>query len=160
MNLYLLQTALRAMLEPLLATLPLSTRQRQTRPEPGQAPTRPATVCVGSLPAKKGGGEYDAPLVLIQMMSGHDEEGCSCSVIALRIVVWYEDGEAGENDLLNLLGLLRRAVLACRQNPLDEKYVLEPDERGNFAAWVRPDEQPPHFLEAYVLTNWKMQGFE
>ena len=160
MNLYLLQTALRAMLEPLLATLPLPTRQRQTRPEPGQATTRPATVCVGSLPAKKEGGEYNAPLVLIQMMSGHDEEGCSCSVIALRIVVWNEDGEAGENDLLNLLGLLRRAVLACRQNPLDEKYVLEPDERGNFAAWVRPDEQPPHFLEAYVLTNWKMQGFE
>ena len=159
MNLYLLQTALRAMLEPLLATLPLSTRQRQTRPEPGQAPTRPATVCVGSLPAKKEGGEYDAPLVLIQMMSGHDE-GASHAVIALRLVVWNEDGEAGENDLLNLLGLLRRAVLACRQNPLDEKYVLEPDERGNFAAWVRPDEQPPHFLEAYVLTNWKMQGFE
>ena len=160
MNLSLLQTALRAMLEPLLATLPLSTRQRQTRPEPGQAPTRPATVCVGSLPAKKEGGEYDAPLVLIQMMSGHDEDGASHAVIALRLVVWNEDGEAGENDLLNLLGLLRRAVLACRQNPLDEKYVLEPDERGNFAAWVRPDEQPPHFLEAYVLTNWKMQGFE
>ena len=160
MNLYLLQTALRAMLEPLLATLPLSTRQRQTRPEPGQATTRPATVCVGSLPAKKEGGEYNAPLVLIQMMSGHDEDGASHAVIALRLVVWNEDGEAGENDLLNLLGLLRRAVLACRQNPLDEKYVLEPDERGNFAAWVRPDEQPPHFLEAYVLTNWKMQGFE
>ena len=135
MNLYLLQTALRAMLEPLLETLPLSTRQRQTRPEPGQAPTRPATVCVGSLPAKKEGGEYDAPLVLIQMMSGHDEDGASHAVIALRLVVWNEDGEAGENDLLNLLGLLRRAVLACRQNPLDEKYVLEPDERGNFAAW-------------------------
>ena len=99
-------------------------------------------------------------LVLIQMMSGHDEDGASHAVIALRLVVWNEDGEAGENDLLNLLGLLRRAVLACRQNPLDEKYVLEPDERGNFAAWVRPDEQPPHFLEAYVLTNWKMQGFE
>ena len=160
MNLYLLQTALRAMLEPLLATLPLNTRQRQTRPEPGQATTRPATVCVGSLPAKKEGGEYDAPLVLIQMMSGHDEDGASHAVIALRLVVWNEDGEAGENDLLNLLGLLRRAVLACRQNHLDEKYVLEPDERGNFAAWVRPDEQPPHFLEAYVLTNWKMQGFE
>lgn len=160
MNLYLLQTALRAMLEPLLATLPLSTRQRQTRPEPGQAPTRPATVCVGACPAKKEGGEYDAPLVLIQMMSGHDEDGASHAVIALRLVVWNEDGEAGENDLLNLLGLLRRAVLACRQTPLDEKYVLEPDERGNFAAWVRPDEQPPHFLEAYVLTNWKMQGFE
>ena len=160
MNLYLLQTALRAMLEPLLATLPLSTRQRQTRPEPGQAPTRPATVCVGSLPAKKEGGEYDAPLVLIQMMSGHDEDGASHAVIALRLVVWNEDGEAGENDLLNLLGLLRRAVLACRQNPLDEKYVLEPDERGNFAAWVRPYEQPPHFLEAFLLTNWKMQGFE
>ena len=160
MNLYLLQTALRAMLEPLLATLPLSTRQRQTRPEPGQAPTRPATVCVGSLPAKKEGGEYDAPLVLIQMMSGHDEDGASHAVIALRLVVWNEDGEAGENDLLNLLGLLRRAVQACRQTPLDEKYVLEPDERGQLAAWVRPDEQPPHFLEAYVLTNWKMQGFE
>ena len=115
---------------------------------------------MGSLPAKKEGGEYDAPLVLIQMMSGHDEDGASHAVIALRLVVWNEDGEAGENDLLNLLGLLRRAVLACRQNPLDEKYVLEPDERGNFAAWVRPDEQPPHFLEAYVLTNWKMQGFE
>ena len=128
MNLYLLQTALRAMLEPLLETLPLPTRPRQTRPEPGQAPTRPARVCVGSLPAKKEGGEYDAPLVLIQMMSGHDEDGCSCAVVALRLVVWNEDGEAGENDLINLLGLLRRAVLPCMQNPLADKYVLEPDE--------------------------------
>lgn len=160
MNLYLLQTALRAMLEPLLETLPLPTRPRQTRPEPGQAPTRPATVCVGSLPAKKEGGEYDAPLVLIQVMSGHEEDGCSCAVVALRIVIWNEDGEAGENDLLNLLGLLRRAVLACKQNPLADKYVLEPDERGHLAPWVRLDEQPLHFLEAYVLTNWKMQGFE
>ena len=158
MNLYLLQTALRAMLEPLLETLPLSTRPRQTRPEPGQAPTRPATVFVGSLPAKKEGGEYDAPLVLIQMMSGHDEDGCSCAVVALRIVIWNEDGEAGENDLLNLMGLLRRAVMACKQTPLADKYVLEPDERGHLAPWVRPDKQPPHFLEAYVLTNWKMQG--
>ena len=158
MNLYLLQTALRAMLEPLLATLPLSTRQRQTRPEPGQAPTRPATVCVGSLPAKKEGGEYDAPLVLIQMMSGHDEDGASHAVIALRLVVWNEDGEAGENDLQNLLGLLRRTVLACKQQPLDGRYVLEPDERGRFAFWDRPDDQPPHFAEAFILTNWKMQG--
>lgn len=160
MNLYLLQTALRAMLEPLLETLPLPTRPRQTRPEPGQVPTRPARVCVGSLPAKKEGGEYDAPLVLIQMMSGHDEDGCSCAVVALRLVVWNEDGEAGENDLLNLMGLLRRAVMACKQAPLADKYVLEPDERGHLAPWVRPDEQPLHFLEAYVLTNWKMQGFE
>ncbi len=160
MNLYLLQTALRAMLEPLLATLPLPTRQRQARPEPGQAPTRPATVCVGSLPAKKEGGDYDAPLVLIQMMSGHDEDGCSCAVVALRLVVWNEDDEAGENDFINLLGLLRRAVLPCRQTPLAERYVLEPDERGHFAPWVRLDEQPPHFVEGYVFTNWKMQGFE
>lgn len=62
----------------------------------------------------------------------------------------------GKIDLINLLGLLRRAVLPCMQNPLADSHVLEPDERGHLAPWVRPDEQPPHFLEAYVLTNWKM----
>ncbi|WP_394027486.1 hypothetical protein [Desulfovibrio falkowii] len=160
MNVYLLMTALRACIEPQLATLPLSARQRHTRPEPGQETLRPATVHVGRLPAKEGGDTSDAPFVLIQSMHGYDEEGCSYTTIALRVLIWSEDGEAGENDLQNLVALLRRAVLACRQQPLDGRYVLEPDERGRFAFWDRPDEQPPHFAEAYVLTNWKMQGLQ
>lgn len=158
MNTYLLLDALRTYLAPQLATLPLPTRQRHTRPEPGQEALRPATIRVGRLPAKEGGETSDAPFVLIQPMHGHDEEGCAYATVALRLLVWNEDGEAGENDLQNLLGLLRRVVLACRQQPLDGRYALEPDERGRFAFWDRPDDQPPHFAEAYVLTNWKMQG--
>ena len=157
MNVYLLMTALRKSLEPQLATLPLRSWQRHTRPEPGQEMLRPATVRVGRLPAKEGDAS-DAPFVLIQPMHGHDEDGCSYTTIALRVLIWNEDGEAGENDLQNLLGLLRRAVLACKQDPLDGRYVLEPDERGRFAFWDRPDDQPTHFAEAFILTNWKMQG--
>lgn len=158
MSLYLLQTALRELLEPQLATLPLAARQGDADTKPEQAATRAAFVRLGRPPDHMD-GDYEIPLVLIQAMSGHDEDGFGCAVMVLRIIVWNEDAEALEKDFVNLLGLLRRSVLVCRQNPLADKYVLVPDKYGHLAPWVRLGEQSPQLLSADVFTDWKMQGF-
>ncbi|WP_165071058.1 hypothetical protein [Desulfovibrio sp. ZJ200] len=162
MNSFLLMTALRDRLAPALADLPLPTRSRRERPRPGEVLLRPARVLVGSLPPKGGEhAEYDAPLVLIQAMSGHDgDDGFARVVLALRLVVWNEEAEGAENDLHNLLALVRRHAMSCRRQALDGRYILTANERGEFTPWVRPDEQAPPFAEAYALTHWTMQGNE
>ena len=157
MNNFLLMVALRDHLTPALAGLPLPTRARRERPRPEDVRLRPARILLGSLPAKSG----DAPLVLIQAMSGHDkDDGFGHTVLALRLVVWNEDPEEAENDLHNLLALVRRSAMACRQQALNGRYILTANERGEFAPWARPDEQAPQFAEAYAMTHWNMQGNE
>lgn len=162
MNSFLLMAALREYLTPVLTSLPLPTRARRERPRPEDVRLRPARVLLGSMPAKSGEHEdYDAPLVLIQAMSGHDEDdGFARVVLALRLVVWNEEQEGAENDLHNLLALVRRSAMACRQQALNGRYILTANERGEFAPWARPDEQAPQFAEAYALTHWNMQGNE
>lgn len=162
MNNFLLMVALRDHLTPALAGLPLPTRARRERPRPEDVRLRPARILLGSLPAKSGEhDEYDAPLVLIQAMSGHDkDDGFGHTVLALRLVVWNEEPEGAENDLQNLMALVRRSAMACRQQALDGRYILTANERGEFAPWARPDEQAPQFAEAYALTHWNMQGNE
>lgn len=162
MNSFLLMAALREYLTPVLASLPLPTRARRERPRPEDVRLRPARILVGSMPAKSGEHEdYDAPLLLIQAMSGHDgDDGFARVVLALRLVVWNEEQEGAENDLHNLLALVRRSAMACRQQALNGRYILTANERGEFAPWARPDEQAPQFAEAYALTHWNMQGNE
>ncbi len=162
MNSFLLMAALREYLTPVLTNLPLPTRARRERPRPEDVRLRPARILVGSMPAKSGEHEdYDAPLLLIQAMSGHDgDDGFARVVLALRLVVWNEEQEGAENDLHNLLALVRRSAMACRQQALNGRYILTANERGEFAPWARPDEQAPQFAEAYALTHWNMQGNE
>lgn len=162
MNSFLLMAALREYLTPVLTSLPLPTRARRERPRPEDVRLRPARVLLGSLPPKSGEhDEYDAPLVLIQAMSGHDaDDGFAHVTLALRLAVWNEEAEGAENDLHNLLALVRRRVMSCRQQALGGRYILTTNERGEFAPWVRPDEQAPPFAEAYALTHWNMQGNE
>lgn len=158
MNTFLLMTALRDALITELATLPLPTRTREIRPE--QEQLRPAKLHVGSLPPKTVEG-FDAPEILIQAMNGHEsDDGFAHMEVALRFVVWNEEIEGAENDLHNLIGLVRRKVMSCRQFPLAGKFVLTADSQGKFAPWARPDEQAPPFAEAHIITNWNMQGME
>lgn len=144
MNTFLLMAALREHFTPALAGLPLPTRARRERPRPEDVRLRPARIRIGSMPAKSGEhDEYDAPLVLIQAMSGHDkDDGFGHTVLALRLVVWNEDPEGAENDLQNLLALVRRSAMACRQQALNGRYILTANERGNSCPGRAPTNRP------------------
>lgn len=158
MNTFLLMTSLRDALIPELATLPLPTRTVEILPE--QEQRRPARVHVGMLPPKTAEG-FNAPEILIQAMNGHEnDDGFAHMEVTLHLVVWNEEPEAAENDLHNLLSLVRRKVLSFRQLALANKFVLTTDSQGKFAPWARPDEQILPFAEAYIITNWNMQGME
>lgn len=163
MNVYLLMRALRDGLTGPLASLPLACAPRQSVAKKGESDaslTARAKIHLGHMPAKNlPAAGYEVPFVLIQALGGHESsDGFARAVIALRVCVWNDDPEGSENDLHNLLATLRHAVLPFRSAALEGRYILESDESGAFAPWTRPDEQAANFAEAYVLTNWKMQG--
>lgn len=155
MNVFLLMEALRVQFKAEFTHLPLVTRKRTSNEH---ACTMPK-IYVGNLPAKTASDTWDAPLVLIQAMGGHESpDGFARAVIALRVCVWNDEPEGAENDLHNVLACIRHALLPFRNTALEGRYILEADESGALAPWTRPDEQAANFAEAYVLTNWKMQG--
>lgn len=162
MNVFLLLEALRGLLEPQLAALPLPGRKRAEDGQPGaaQPEERPARVFIGSMPPKLSDALEVVPFVLIQPLRGHDREGLHHLEVAMRLAVRDEDPEAAENDLHNLIALVRRCVLGVRKAPLSGKYLLEDNGRDEIAPWARPDEQAPPYAEAYVLTHWAMKGME
>lgn len=162
MNVYLLMSELRDTLAGSLAALPLACAPRQGKiREDGEAPLAAcANIHLGHMPAKNlPAAGYEVPFVLIQALGGHEGmDGFARAVIALRVCVWNDEPEGAENDLHNLLAGMRHALLPFRSKALAGRYILEADESGAFAPWTRPDEQAANFAEAYVLTNWKMQG--
>ena len=158
MNTFLLLQAIRNRLMPELENLPLLTRTRDR-----QSPkTRPVAVSIGRRPPTQPGEDYDAPLIVVQAVSGSGtEDGFERVEVALRLVVWNDEPEGAENDLHNLISLVRRVLMRHRQDALDGRYVLAAGNReGELAPWARPDEQAPSFAEAYVMTHWTMQGNE
>lgn len=162
MNVFLLLEALRNQLKPELATLPLPGRQRPERGWPGEATPLegPARVFLGSMPPKLSDALEVVPFVLIQPLRGHDREGLHHLEVVLRLAVRDEDPEAAENDLHNLIALVRRCIMGAGRVPLAGKYRLEDNGQGEIAPWVRPDEQAPPYAEAYILTHWNMKGLE
>lgn len=161
MNAFLLLQAIRHRLEPELEQLPLLTRTRDRRDQ--QSPTaRPAAVSIGRKPPAQAGDDYEAPLIVVQAVSGNaTEDGFERVEVVLRLVVWNDEPEGAENDVHNLVALVRRALMAHRHAALEGRYVLAAANReGDVAPWARPDEQAPSFAEAYVMTHWTMQGNE
>ncbi len=146
--------ALRDALSPALATLPLESRQGQG------SILRSPRIYLGQLPPRQANAPFEAPFVLIQALGGHeDAEGFARAEIALRVCVWNDETEANENDLHNLLATIRHALIGYRNTALNGRYILAPDSSGIWLAWTRPDEQASGFAEAYILSQWKMQGY-
>ena len=153
MNVFLLMQALRDALAKALATLPLESRQGQKNV------WRSPRIYLGQLPPRQANAPFEAPFVLIQALGGHeDEEGFARAEIALRVCVWNDETEANENDLHNLLATIRHALMGYRNTALNGRYILDKDSSG-WLPWTRPDEQAPGFVEAYILSQWKMQGY-
>lgn len=156
MNVFGLMLALKAHLDNEFINLPLASRMRDASADIH----RPPKIYIGQLPAKSGQLAYEAPFLLVQAMNGSDStDGWAEAEIALRFVVYNDDTEGAENDLHNFVAFCRHSLLAFRQVALNERFVLA-EKEGAYLPWTRPDEQAPPFLEAYVISNWKFQGWE
>lgn len=154
---YLLLAALKKTLEEALHALPLATRPRATG---GATTAVPPRVYIGDLPPKSSSDAFEAPAVVLQALEGFDDtEGWQHITVALRCIVWNDESpEAVENDLANLLSMLRWRCMQCRTSPLDGRWALEQGENGSWLLWKRPDAQAPQFGEAFVLTHWRGPG--
>ena len=127
----------------------------------------PPYVWVGDLPPKRSEKDWSAlPCVLLVPLSGHHgDEGAETEIALICIVYNPEkgDGSGGENDLANLLskvvGLLIDA-LDSKGHPLDDRFILRPDNRGRVLPWQKSDQQPKPFLQATIISTWRYKGWE
>lgn len=141
--------ALRKELEKPLATLPLEQRQDDK--------AAPPPVYIGQLPPRS--RAETGAFVLLQPLSGkQDEDSFHLVDVAIRVCVYNSGLEAAENDLFNLLELIRRELAPFRQQSMDGKYVLIAGD--GLLPWTRPDDQAQPYLEAYIISTWKLWGYE
>lgn len=164
-----LMVALRASLHPVLATLPLPVRNRETDGQPVPLPdgaqvmpeqTRPARIFIGSLPPTVSDALGHAPFVVLQPLSGEDGDGLHRLRLALRVCVaagTFDDAEDAETDVHNLISLLRRHLLSLPDGLLSPRFRIV-RSGSDLLPWTRPDEQFPPFLQAHVLSSWELQG--
>ncbi len=166
MNAWVLLTELKKMLVPHLATLPLPVRGRDRNSQPvadedGKIIIRPAAVYLGSMPPTPQDALASAPFVVLQIMGGRDDaEGMHNIRVGIRVCIVSEDLEEAENDLHNLISLIRLYILALPQGVLGKGHFrLAPfmDSEGK-APWERPDEQALPFLQAHIFTQWQTPG--
>ena len=60
-----------------------------------------------------------------------------------------------------LMKAVRAEDLApCLKEPLEARYRLTPDEKGRLFPWEKSDMQPRPYLQATVMTHWRMKGLE
>ncbi len=166
-NAWTLKTALKAYLEPHLATLPLPLRGRnsQGRPVPLTAEgvdeavpgLRPAVVHVGSMPPTVQDAVSAAPFVVLQTTDGYDEEGLHHINLVLRLCIVGDDPEGAEQDLDSLISLLRLRLQDLPDMTLGNRFRLS-EGQGGCCPWVRPDEQVLPFLQAHIFTTWQTKG--
>lgn len=172
MSAYALLEEIRACLEPALATLPLPVhgRDRQGAPvvpkesgisAPEGESVRCAAIHLGSMPPTANDAFSAAPFVVIQPLKGFDDdEGHSNIQVVVRLCIVSDDLEEAENDLHNLISLIRRTILSLPGGVVGQgAYRLVPlgGETGK-APWERPDEQVLPFLQAHIFTVWQTQG--
>lgn len=166
MNAWALLTELKKMLVPHLATLPLPVRGRDRNSEPvadenGKIVVRPAAVYLGSMPPTANDALSAAPFVVLQIMGGYDDaDGFHNIQVAIRCCIVSDDLEEAENDLHNLISLIRLYLLALPQGVLGKGHFRLAPIPGNEgrAPWERPDDQVPPFLQAHIFTQWQTLG--
>ncbi len=129
----------------------------------------PAQVFIGDLPPKKR-RPCDAekpgepfPCVVLIPLSGQTDSGEDAMTVALICGVYCGeegDAEGAETDMALLLSRIRQSLAPCLKAPLDGRYRLTPDEKGRLFPWEKTDTQPRPYLQATVMTHWRMKGLE
>lgn len=166
MNPWHLLNELKECLQKPLETLPLPVRYRENSSEIPESETgrplcRPAKVYLGSMPPTAQDAFASAPFVVLQAMGGFDDaDGLANIRIAIRVCIVSDDLEEAENDLHNLVSLIRLHILALPQGILGRGHFrLSPFSGSDGKTpWERPDEQALPFLQAHIFTQWQTMG--
>lgn len=168
MNTYMLQCAIRAALEPAVATLPLLTKPRpQALKTPAAAPTavqvestRAAKIYIGDVWPKQTGPEESVPFICLQERGGHDADSMTTVEIIIRCAVYSLNPEEATHELANLVSTVRHALLTKQHSPLECQYRLLIDDKGRLLPWESPTEQTHPYAESYILSVWEYKSIE
>ena len=123
---------------------------------------QPVQVFIGDLPPPENGWK-PFPCIILVPVNGYHEEGGETAVIALICCVYNPepgDAEGAEQDLAILMSGITRVLGACRETPLKRRFQLVPDHRGRLLAWEKAETKPRPFLQAVMLSQWTMKGWE
>lgn len=123
---------------------------------------QPVQVFIGDLPPPENGWKTFPGIILVPV-NGYHEEGGETAVIALICCVYNPepgDAEGAEQDLAILMSGITRVLGACRETPLKRRFQLVPDHRGRLLAWEKAETKPRPFLQAVMLSQWTMKGWE
>lgn len=121
-------------------------------------------VFIGDLPSKQADRE-DFPCVLLVQVGGGQGEGETQLTVGLICCVYNAeegDREGAEMDMALLISAVTQALMPCAASPLNRRYRLVPDPRGQdtFLPWKKSDEQPRPYMQATIVSHWRMKGFE
>lgn len=124
---------------------------------------RPTRIFIGDLPVKQTERD-DIPCVLLMPVSGYQQSGEACISVGLICCVYNNeegDREGAEMDIALLLSTVTQALMPCVTAPLEHRYRLVPDSRTGFLLpWEKSDTQPRPFMQATLLSHWRMKGLE
>lgn len=138
-------------------------------PDGEAEPSRPVQVFIGDMPPKKrrpGDAEKPGdrfPCIVLAPVSGQTDGGEDAATVALIYGVYCgEDGDAegAEMDSALLLSRIRQSLFPCLKSPLDRRYRLAEDAKGRLFPWEKSDMQPRPYVQATVMTHWRMKGLE
>lgn len=147
-----------------LATLQLECRHAEATEE-----RQAVQVFIGDLPPKKRKpGTIDPlqeffPCIVIVPVAGQEDSGEAAVTVALVCGVYNaEDGDAegAEMDMALLLSRVRQSLTPCLKEALDKRYRLTPDSKGRLFPWEKSDMQARPYMQATMMTQWRMKGLE
>lgn len=130
---------------------------------------RTVQIFIGDLPPKRRrSGDTEAlddrfPCVVLVPLSGQTESGEDAVTAALICGVYCGeegDAEGAETDMALLLSRIRQSLAPCLKEPLEARYRLTPDEKGRLFSWEKTDMQPRPYMQATLMTQWRMKGLE
>lgn len=121
-----------------------------------------AQVFIGGLPPQNPQRE-SYPHVLIIPRQGHACQGETVVTVALVCGIYNPepgDAEGAEMDMALLLSRIRQSLFPCVKCPLDSRYRLTEDAKGRLFFWEKTDAQPRPYMQATLMTHWRMKGLE
>ena len=123
-------------------------------------------VFVGDLPAKTADKPFPC-LILVPVNGYHNGDGGVCTTIAIiaGLIGTDEDeangAEIAETDLAALLTNITRCLLPCAEAaPLQDRFILLPDDKGRFLPWEKAEGQARPYCQTVITSHWLGRGWE
>lgn len=171
--------ALKARLLADLADLRLDWRGPAVEGE--EEPARAVQIFIGDLPPKKrrpaladkkeaSAGKPPPekiddyfPCIVLVPTSGQEDQGEDVVSVGVIYGVYCAadgDAEGAEIDHWVLRSRIKQSLFPCRKQALDDRYKLVKDEKGRLFPWEKSDLQARPYIQATLMTCWRMKGLE